>query len=113
LIAECQWDAVSFEALALQLHVSKPVLSRRFRRVARMTFRRWLMESRLASARQLLANSEHSITDIAQLTGFGDLPRFDKVFKAYVGMSPSAYRRRHAASDRNNKLLALSSEPIA
>jgi len=29
---------------------------------------------------------------VAQNVGFGDLPHFDKVFKRYAGITPSAYR---------------------
>jgi len=31
-------------------------------------------------------------TGVAQEVGFGDLPRFDKLFRRYAGVAPSVYR---------------------
>jgi AraC-like DNA-binding protein len=40
----------------------------------------------------------------SQLVGFSDLPRFDKVFKAATGASPSLYRQQQTSE--RAKLLA-------
>lgn len=34
------------------------------------------------------------ITEVAFMSGFNDLARFDKVFKRHTGLTPSAYRAR-------------------
>jgi AraC-like DNA-binding protein len=39
------------------------------------------------------------MTEVAQMVGFGDLPRLDKLFKRYTGVTPSAYRHRDLVSD--------------
>ena len=46
-----------------------------------------------------VASHACSITEVAQAVGFGDLPRFDKLFRRYTGMTPSAYRLRRVAAD--------------
>jgi YesN/AraC family two-component response regulator len=85
-------EPVSFGQLARELRLSKPALSRRFRRTIGVSYRRLVNDARIERARQLLTSSDHTVTEIALLVGFGDLPRFDKVFKAVMGASPSVYR---------------------
>ena len=75
--------------------MSKSLLSRRFKEVAGMTFRGYLLRVRLERAKTLLSRKHASITEVAHSVGFGDLPRFDKLFKRYTGLTPSAYRARH------------------
>jgi len=92
LIQQRYWDHFSLAELGRQVGMSKYRLSHRFREVLRVTFRDYLLRVRLERAKALLVSGQVSITEVAQNVGFGDLARFDKVFKRYTGMSPSAYR---------------------
>jgi two-component system response regulator YesN len=92
-ISEQAADPGSFTQLAQALGLSKSTLSRRFKRTLNVSYRRFVRQSRIERARALLDQSGLTITEIAQAVGFGDLPRFDKVFKAAVGTAPSLYRR--------------------
>ena len=47
---------------------------------------------RLKRAVQLLKEDTHSITEIAEMTGFNDTGYFGKVFKKSTGMSPIHYK---------------------
>lgn len=99
LIQQRYWDKFSLSALGRQVGMSKYRLSHRFREVLGVTFRDYLLTVRLERAKALLAADDVSISEVAQMVGFGDLPRLDKVFKRYTGFSPSAYRsmaRRHS-----------------
>lgn len=78
--------------------MSKFWLSHRFHEAMGITFRDYLTKIRLERAKALLATGDASITEVAQMVGFGDLPRFDKLFKRYTGLTPSAYRIRHRPS---------------
>lgn len=86
--AEC----ISLVTVASHLGVSKFTLCRKFKNERGVSFRTYLMHRRLQHARTLLADENRSITEIAHLVGFGDLPRFDKVFKRATGITPSAHR---------------------
>jgi YesN/AraC family two-component response regulator len=92
LIQQRYWDHFSLSALARQVGMSKYRLSHRFREDLGVTFRDYLLRVRLERAKALLAAGQTSISEVAQNVGFGDLPHFDKVFKRYTGISPSAYR---------------------
>ena len=92
LIQQRYWDQLTLSALARQVGMSKYRLSHRFREVLGVTLRDYLLKVRLERAKVLLADGRVSITEVAQDVGFGDLARFDKVFKRYTGLTPSAYR---------------------
>lgn len=60
------------------------------------SFRALLLDARVARASELLRRTPRSVADIAAACGFCDQSRFGKVFRRRTGLSPSAYRRRHA-----------------
>jgi YesN/AraC family two-component response regulator len=95
------WDNLSLAGLARELGMSKYHLSRRFKEAMGMTFRSYLLRTRLERAKVLLSRDQGSITEVAQTVGFGDLPRFDKLFKRYTGLTPSAYRTQQLAHGNN------------
>ncbi|MGH7484431.1 MAG: helix-turn-helix domain-containing protein, partial [bacterium] len=101
LIQQRYWDHLSLSELAHQVGMSKYRLSHRFREVLGVTFRDYLLRVRLERAKVLLADGYVSVTEVAQIVGFGDLPRFDKVFKRYTGVTPSSYRS--VGPTRSNK----------
>ena len=94
------WESISFSEAARHAGVSKFAFSRRFKALMRVSFRAYLQDVRVRKARELLLVPGYSITEIAQMLGFGDLPRFDKVFKRFEGISPSAYRSLTAPANR-------------
>lgn len=98
LIRDNLAERVTLGFVAAPLGISRFTLSRSFKAVMRESFREYLLRSRIDWARELL-EGERSITEIALMVGFGDLPRFDKVFKAHTRMSPSAYRKKLLAFD--------------
>jgi len=101
LIQQRYWDHLSLPELAHQVGMSKYRLSHRVREVLGVTFRDYLLRVRLERAKVLLADGHVSVTEVAQIVGFGDLPRFDKVFKRYTSVTPSSYRS--LVSIRSNK----------
>lgn len=94
LIQQRYWDDLSLGRLAGEVGMSRYYLSRRFKAVMGMTFRQYLLRVRLERAKVLLSTTSVSITELAQAVGFGDLPRFDKLFRRYTGVPPSVYRAR-------------------
>lgn len=57
-----------------------------------------LQKVRIQAARQLLDDTQQTITEIALQTGFNNLTHFNRVFRKIAGCSPSEYRQttRHA-----------------
>jgi AraC-like DNA-binding protein len=52
----------------------------------------YLMDSRMAKARELLVTTTLNITEVMQQSGFNDSANFSKAFKKLTGKSPRQYR---------------------
>lgn len=78
--------------LANQLFVTEQYLSRIFKEQTGIGISEYLIRSRLAKVRQLLLETEESVTDIAFSAGFSNINSFNRIFKKYQGMTPSEYR---------------------
>ena len=78
--------------LAKQLYVTEQYLSRTFKEQSGIGISEYLIKRRLAKVRQLLLETEDSITDIAYSAGFSNINSFNRIFKKYQGMTPSVYR---------------------
>ena len=79
------------EELADELGVTKTHLVRSFHAALGMTPGRYLTETRIEAARQLLARG-HSLEVVATLCGFSGANYLCKVFKKETGLSPAQYR---------------------
>ena len=66
---------------------------RLFKRETGVTPYRFLLQTRLRRAIELLRDTSRPITDIAFDVGFGDLSNFINAFRREVGVSPRGYRR--------------------
>jgi AraC-like DNA-binding protein len=63
-----------------------------------MSWRRYLLESRLLRAMALLAADGDNVLAIALAVGFQSVSAFTRAFVQYAGETPSSYRRRVHAS---------------
>lgn len=78
--------------LAEQLYVTEQYLSRIFKEQNGIGISEYLIKCRLAKVRQLLLETDDSITDIAYSSGFSNINSFNRLFKKYQGVTPSEYR---------------------
>ena len=60
-----------------------------------LNFTEYLSRVRVGKAKNLLINPNLRVTEIAYAIGFQSLPHFNKMFKTFTGMSPTAFRKRH------------------
>jgi AraC-like DNA-binding protein/nitrogen-specific signal transduction histidine kinase len=85
---------LSRREIADAIGVSENHLSRIFRRELGITPWDFLNRFRIKQARELLTQTDRSITSVALTVGFSDPAYFSRVFRKQVGMSPSAFRER-------------------
>jgi AraC-like DNA-binding protein len=83
---------LSRDDFAALVHLSPAHLARLFRAVAGKPVMVRFGELRMAAARELLAESTMSVTEIALEVGYNSFSHFATSFRKHVGMSPSAYR---------------------
>jgi AraC-like DNA-binding protein len=66
--------------------------SRRFREACGVPFRDYVVQHRIREACRLLENPSASITGVALAVGFNDVGYFSRMFKQYLGITPSAMK---------------------
>ena len=86
-------ESVSLEELAQRFFMSRSYLTRSFRNVTGFSVVEYMTYIRIQKAQQLLRKSDRSITEIADLCGFGNITYFEKVFKTTTGHTPVQYRK--------------------
>ncbi|MBC7547064.1 MAG: DNA-3-methyladenine glycosylase 2 family protein [Polaromonas sp.] len=101
-------SAHSISALATRLGVSRRHLQRIFQAHLGMSPLQYLQTRRLLTAKQLLADTRLPITQVALMSGFGSVRRFNAAFMAHYRLSPSSLRRQSAAPVRRGLLAATS-----
>lgn len=91
--------AVSLAELSVLLDLSEEHLCRAFKRATGLPPQRWAIRKRIEIACRLLAETDATLTSIAQDVGYAGQSAFGTAFRGAVGLSPGQYRRaqRHPA----------------
>ena len=89
--SECSRE-ISLEEVSKLVGLSKFYFSREFRRITGYTFLSYTNLIRCEKAKQLLAESDLSIGEIATACGFDNQSYFSRTFLKRTGQLPSAYR---------------------
>lgn len=79
--------------LAKQYGMSHSHFSRAFRQVCGVGFSEFVLRARIEKALLMLADPHAQITTICYEVGFHDLSYFGRMFRRYIGMSPSEYQK--------------------
>ncbi len=86
-------EEMNLNILAQLLNVSPRTLSRRFQNATGASPMHYLQKLRLQNAKQLLANTTHSIEHISQQCGFNSASVFGRAFKSAFNKAPLQYRK--------------------
>jgi AraC family transcriptional regulator len=86
-------DDIGLAELAADVGLSPGHLAAAFRRQTGLPPHRWLMRRRVERARDLLAESRWSVTEIAHACGFASSQHLATMFKRQTGQTPSEHRR--------------------
>jgi AraC-like DNA-binding protein len=85
---------LDLEAMAQQANLSRYHFLRTFQRTYAETPHAYLTRLRMARARELLIETDLSVTDVCMTVGYESLGSFSSSFRRYVGHSPYNYRAR-------------------
>lgn len=87
---------LSLAELAEAIHVSVRTLQRRFLAATGVTPIQYQQALRLVRAQALLESGRLSVADVAEAAGYSDRVAFGRLFKRMTGLTPAAWRQRHA-----------------
>ena len=88
-------EPVSAEKIAEALFLNRSYLSRKFKEQTGETLTDFILKEKTEEAKRLLRFSDKSLTAIGSYLGFSSASHFSRVFKAYIGCTPSEYREKH------------------
>jgi len=92
-IREHACEGIQVPDLVRVAALSRSVLERRFAGLVGRSPKAEILRVQLARARQLLAETDQSLPDIAERSGFKHPEYFSAIFRLKVGATPGQYRR--------------------
>jgi len=86
-------EDIPLETLASLARLSRSHFCRAFRISTRMSPHQWLLQARIARAKQLLIEGTFPLAELAMVVGFADQAHFTRTFSRTVGVSPRVWQR--------------------
>jgi len=95
--------------MAEQLHITPNYLSTLFHKKTGDTFMVYLTRTRMLRAKELLADPNMQIQQVAEQVGYSSARYFTKLFTQFVGCYPSGYRSRFKSPRKEISTLIVDS----
>lgn len=93
-------SALSVDTLARECAMSRSAFAARFTQMLGESPISYVARWRMNRAAQLLGATEEKIAAVGRKVGYDSVTAFTKAFKHHLGLSPGAYRRHSALSNR-------------
>ena len=87
-------ESITLDGLAAVAHLNKYYLAHAFQKEYGVSPIRYLTARRIQESKFLLAETDHSLSHIAQVLGFSSASYFSQCFHRIEGVSPKEYRQR-------------------
>ncbi|MBE5747954.1 MAG: helix-turn-helix domain-containing protein [Clostridiales bacterium] len=87
-------EGLTAEDLCKNFFLSRQQLYAIFRENFAVPVKQYVLERKIAKAKQLLSTTDLSVTAVAERTGFADYNNFIQRFKKMTGITPLQYRKR-------------------
>ena len=94
-IDSCYMNSITLDQLASVACLNSAYFLRQFRKCFGITPYQYIIQRRLAAAKNQLETSVKTITDICYAVGYEDTTSFTKLFKHYFQLTPEKYRLAH------------------
>jgi AraC-like DNA-binding protein len=96
--------SLSLKEISEGLNINPAYVSREFSKYFNnLSFGEYIRKLRIEKAIDLLHTTDHSLSEIAYLTGFSDQSHFTRIFKKYTGKNPSGYKKNLVKGKTNTK----------
>lgn len=103
-------NKITLDELADVVHISKSECCRCFKRSLNTTPIEYLMKLRISKAAIMIQNNDpksDSFSELAFFVGFNNASYFNKIFRQYIGCTPSEYKRRVKSEPNFNPFKTL------
>jgi len=87
-------EKMKLEHLAKEFMFSRNYISIYIKKQTGFSIQQHVMHHKIKAAEKLLNQSNYNINEIADRLGFNDASHFNKIFRTYKNMSPSAFRKK-------------------
>ncbi len=87
-------ENITLDQLATAAHLNKYYLAHAFQKEYGVSPIRYLTARRIRESKFLLAETDHTLSHIAQVLGFSSASYFSQCFRRVEGVSPKEYRQR-------------------
>lgn len=84
---------VTIEMLAIHFHTNRTTLLQDFKKSTGQSINRYVTQLRMTMAAALLRDTELTVNEICERSGFSDISYFSRSFKKEIRFTPSEYRR--------------------
>lgn len=95
LVEENCFKSKKVQYYALEMGVSTKTLNNIANSIVNISAKAFIDERTIMQVKRLLISTDHSIKEIAYITGFSDPTNFFKYFKKFTNNSPEAFRQTH------------------
>ena len=89
-------EPITMQAIARELGYDHRYLSNLLQKGLNTTFRRLLNEYRVTHAKRLLLKGDLPVSNVASECGYDSICSFNRNFRQLTGVTPTAYREKHA-----------------
>ncbi|MGV2881895.1 AraC family transcriptional regulator [Paenibacillus taichungensis] len=87
-------ESISLESLAEQWNYSIQYLSKQFKLRTGRSPIEYVIQARMAKAKELMIRTDATAQEIASSVGYSDVFYFTRLFKKQVGMTPGQYKKK-------------------
>jgi AraC-like DNA-binding protein len=87
------YENLALDEISKVANMSPSYFCRKFKEFYGKNYVKYLTEYRIEKSRQLIMESDMSLSEIASRVGINDLSYFSKRFKEHTGLTPNQFRR--------------------
>ena len=92
---------IKVEDIANMLYIDRKYLRNLFVQYTGESTQQYILKIRMRHAKELLVQTDASVGVVANSVGYTDVLCFSRIFKKYVGISPSEYRKNNKVKTQN------------
>jgi two-component system, response regulator YesN len=92
-------EEITLQDISERFFLSREYISRKFKQETNGNLSDFIAEVRIKRAKELLANGQLKISQVAELVGYQDEKYFSRVFKKRTNCSPNDYRKHLFGGD--------------